>query len=152
MEQIVAQILRKPRRGARAGRAAEAAAGERQQRHPDEQDAGLQNSGHIRAALDLVDQVGGDEGDEALDDRLAHHQQQGIDGRALIFPHALYQTLVHRSFPFVRGSFKTAFQLYSFYKRKSRMKQKIQRILKTPAQSVLRGSGKGCFFRGFMVR
>ena len=73
VEQIMAQIFCEARRGARTGRTAETAATQRNECHHDEQQSRLQDGRKVGTRTDLVDQISGDERDEALNDRLTHH-------------------------------------------------------------------------------
>ena len=91
VEHVLAEVLGKADGGLRAGEARRRAEGERDERHEGEKPASGEDLREVRARLDRVDEVGGEQRDQHLEDHLAEHQQGSGDGGAPVLADAPHE-------------------------------------------------------------
>ena len=99
LKDIPAQVPRKTRRSPRPGKACRRAAGERQQRHDDQDQPEPYHRLHLDAGLNAVDQFCGIKRDQDFDEDLPDDQQQCQDCRFLKLSDAAQHGFNQRSFP-----------------------------------------------------
>ena len=84
IDYLLGRFVREAGGRLRAGKSGEPAAGERGDRHHEQNDAGHDDFAHRGASADVVDELRRDEGDNAFDYRFEHDENERQHGRALV--------------------------------------------------------------------
>ena len=88
MEQVAPQVLGKAGGGFCTGKAGKTAADQRDGCHYNKKKSHFHNAFDGSACLNPVDQIGGDKGDNRLDDSFAYNENERKNGRSFVFSYA----------------------------------------------------------------
>jgi len=91
----VAQVFGEARRRGGAEPAGGRAAAEREHREEQQPETVAHDDVHAAALLDIGDESGREQRDDALAGHLAHHEQGGQDGGFFVFADALHESFDH---------------------------------------------------------